>query len=470
MPSRGFSSLRGSAASLASPQSNDPAPGGPPSIAQSTPGPSTAPQPAYPDYMNENTSPGWDAAVAMASMLDNIPSLPLALAGPLSQVLDVISGMIDAVKAVREGKHGCEHLIFRVLKFLQSLVDESRGSSVPIVEGTPTAARLFALKRNVMAIRDDALRWSQLSLVKRYAKREEIKIEISRHGENLTDCFHTFVLTSLRASNLVDRVERIVFPNPSVPLATPEEARDLLALGLQDFFKRPAGEAVFEQIAGAVQQRLEQVGLQATSSGSQSPGTTVLRTGNDRHVSYLTSQIAELTSEVGNILPSLSLAPAIDSQFIQWKTHWSETGNPMQQLRGAISATLQLLNELQDIAKVKLDLARKMSDLSLNLHDLGLWEEADEIQTIVVELDRAGGDTLVLAISLNTHSVFLMALGHHEEALKACEEAVNICRASGSDQVDVPRLRSPADLFTISPRVSRNLAVMKRHSGQMRSQ
>jgi hypothetical protein len=83
-----------------------------------------------------------------------------------------------------------------------------------------------------MAIRDDTLRWSQLSLLKRYAKREEIKIAISRHGENLTDCFYTFlvsesiytflhecadvileVLTSLRASNLVDRA-----------LATPEEA------------------------------------------------------------------------------------------------------------------------------------------------------------------------------------------------------------------------------------------------------
>jgi hypothetical protein len=149
MPSsRHFSRSRPTVSS-ASPQSNDPTPGPPPSIAQSTPGPSTTPQPAYPDYMNENTTPGWDAAVAMASMLDNIPTLPLVLAGPLSQVLDVISGMIDAVKAMREGKDGCEHLIFRVLRFLQSLVDESRGSSMPIVEGTPTAARLFALKRCV---------------------------------------------------------------------------------------------------------------------------------------------------------------------------------------------------------------------------------------------------------------------------------------------------------------------------------
>jgi hypothetical protein len=149
MPSRGFLSLRRPAASSASPQSNDPNPGGPPSIAQPTSGPSTAPQPAYPDYINENARPGWDAALSMASILDDIPNLPLALAGPLSQVLDVISGMIDAVKAMREGKDGCKHLIFRVLKFLQSLVDESRRSNVPIIEDTPTAARLFALKRFV---------------------------------------------------------------------------------------------------------------------------------------------------------------------------------------------------------------------------------------------------------------------------------------------------------------------------------
>jgi hypothetical protein len=150
MPSRRFLSRRRPAVSSASPRSNDPTPRGPISVTRpTTPGPPTAPQPEYPDYINENVSRGWDAAVAMASMLDDLPNLPLALAGPLSQVLDVVSGMIDAVKAMRDGKDGCRHLVFRVLKFLQALVDESRGSDAPIVDGTPTATRLFALKRCV---------------------------------------------------------------------------------------------------------------------------------------------------------------------------------------------------------------------------------------------------------------------------------------------------------------------------------
>ncbi|KAF9514633.1 hypothetical protein BS47DRAFT_867632 [Hydnum rufescens UP504] len=157
---------------------------GPISIAQPTaPGPPTPAQAAYPDYMNDNASPGWDSALAMASILDDLPNLPLALAGPLSQVLDVVSGMIDAVKAMREGKDGCRHLVFRVLKFLQALMDESRGSNVPIVEGTRTAARLFALKRNLMSIRDDALQWSRFNVLDSYVKRDKIKTGISRHGE-----------------------------------------------------------------------------------------------------------------------------------------------------------------------------------------------------------------------------------------------------------------------------------------------
>ncbi|KAF9514637.1 hypothetical protein BS47DRAFT_868017 [Hydnum rufescens UP504] len=81
MPSRGFLSLRRPTVSSASPQSNHPNPGGSPSIAQPTRGPSTTPPPAYPDYINETARPGWDAALSMASMLDDIPSLPLALAG-----------------------------------------------------------------------------------------------------------------------------------------------------------------------------------------------------------------------------------------------------------------------------------------------------------------------------------------------------------------------------------------------------
>ncbi|KAF9515759.1 hypothetical protein BS47DRAFT_1360837 [Hydnum rufescens UP504] len=106
----------------------------------------------YPDYINSHSSaPGWDAAVAMGSILDDIPALPLSIAAPLGQVVDVVSEIIRTIKLMRQNRNDCAHLINRVVKFLESLVDDLRTSSVPILDGTPTAARLFALRRCMLA-------------------------------------------------------------------------------------------------------------------------------------------------------------------------------------------------------------------------------------------------------------------------------------------------------------------------------
>ncbi|KAF9514634.1 hypothetical protein BS47DRAFT_867759 [Hydnum rufescens UP504] len=143
------------------------------------------------------------------------------------------------------------------------------GGNMPIVEGTPTATRLFTLKRNLMAIRDDALRWSRFNVLDSLVKRDKIKTGISRHGENLTDCFNTFqILTSLRAiqsrgQSRDDCISRFIRWCPWQPL---KRLVTRLFWDSTVFFERPAGQAVFEQIAVAVQGRLEQVGLQATST------------------------------------------------------------------------------------------------------------------------------------------------------------------------------------------------------------
>jgi hypothetical protein len=172
----------------------------------------SASQSVYPDYLNDIAGPGWDAALAVASIMEDIHAVPLALINPLTQVLDVVSGIRDAVKKMRDGKDGCTHLIFRVLKFLHSLVDGLKGRNIP--DSTPTASSLFTLRRyviqiprtfsilkynsflyghsNLMAIHADATRWSHLHLVKRYVQRDKIMTAISRHGDNLTDCLHTF--------------------------------------------------------------------------------------------------------------------------------------------------------------------------------------------------------------------------------------------------------------------------------------
>jgi hypothetical protein len=118
------------------------------SIVQHTfPGPPVVPQPVHLHYLHETAGPGWDVALAVTSVLEDIPDIPLLLATPLNQVLDVVSRIRDAVKSMRDGQDECTHLLFRVLKFLQFLVDGLKGRNIP--DSTPTASSLFALKRYV---------------------------------------------------------------------------------------------------------------------------------------------------------------------------------------------------------------------------------------------------------------------------------------------------------------------------------
>jgi hypothetical protein len=168
------------------------------------------PQPSYPDYINESASPGWDAALVMSSLMRDMPALPRTLSGPLTQVFDVVGEVMEAVKTMRDGRDGCTQLIVRVTKFLGSFVGGLKGSN--ILDNTAIASSLFFLRRyasqfpciistmkytsfacrNLMAIFADAKRWSSLNLWSRYVQRDQIMTAISRHGENLTDCFHAF--------------------------------------------------------------------------------------------------------------------------------------------------------------------------------------------------------------------------------------------------------------------------------------
>ncbi|KAF9507392.1 hypothetical protein BS47DRAFT_312788 [Hydnum rufescens UP504] len=374
--------------------SNDSSPNRPSTSAYVNP--PTTPQQSYPDYLNENAGPGWDAALVMSSLIRDIPALPLALSGPLTQVFDVVGEVIEAVKTMRDGRDGCTQLIVRVMKFLESFVGGLKGSNIP--DNMAVASSLFILRRNLMAICADAKRWSSLNVLSRYVQRNQIMTAISRHGENLTDCFHAFqivTLTSITASNPVDRVGTIASPGPSVParplLASENTPASIVLEGLRNLFELPAGQAVFEQIGVAVQGRLEEIGLRATSTalGSRDAGMTGLQTGHDCHASYLTSQISELTAEVRGVLPHISVRTDVEAQAVRWKTHQQPTGDPTRQLRETVTATLELLNELHDVREVQLDLAmlaRKMNDLSRNLHDLGLWGEAFEVQTMAVVL------------------------------------------------------------------------------------
>ncbi|KAF9502777.1 hypothetical protein BS47DRAFT_1019559, partial [Hydnum rufescens UP504] len=148
--------------------------------------PPSTPQQSYPDYLNENASPGWDAALVLSSIIRDMPALPRALSGPLTQVFDVVAEVIEEVKTMRNGRDGCTQLIVRVTKFLESFVDGLKGSN--ILDNTTIASSLFILRRNLMAICADAKRWSSLNLWRSYIQRDQIISAISRHEQNLTDC------------------------------------------------------------------------------------------------------------------------------------------------------------------------------------------------------------------------------------------------------------------------------------------
>jgi hypothetical protein len=151
-------------------------------------------------------------------MLTNIPALPLALVGPLTQVVDVVSSTVDAVKLMRANKEECAHLVSRIARFLRSLIDNLRANKVSFAGDAPTAAHLIALKRymspcprmysaltnlfhsNLMAIRDDVEQWSHLSVLDSLMRRERIKVAISRHGENVNDCIQIFQVSECELS------------------------------------------------------------------------------------------------------------------------------------------------------------------------------------------------------------------------------------------------------------------------------
>jgi hypothetical protein len=116
---------------------------------------------------------------------------------------------------MRQNKEECAHLVSRVVRFLQSLIDSTRASDVSFGDGTPTAASLNALKRyifrrrstssalrvlsggsNLMAFRNDTEQWSRLTIWDSVVKRERIRAAILMHRDNLTDCFNALQVSA----------------------------------------------------------------------------------------------------------------------------------------------------------------------------------------------------------------------------------------------------------------------------------
>ncbi|KAF9505083.1 hypothetical protein BS47DRAFT_1400732 [Hydnum rufescens UP504] len=427
MSSRRLFSPRRPSVQSSLPPSNDSSPNGG-STSTVRPTIATAPQPVYPDYLNDTTGRGWDAPLVISSMIRDIPALPLALSGPLTRVFDVLAEVIEAVKTMQDGRDRCTQLLVRVTRFLETLVDGLKGKNM---NDTKIASSLRILTRNLMAIHADATQWSRLNLVKRYLQRDQITNAIAIHGENLTDCLHTFqIVTLMTVSNPPDRVEGIAFPGPPVsarPLAGSEKSvGSIVAAGLHDFFERPAGHAMFEHIGASLQGRLEEMGLPATSIKANEEALVICR-----------SLVA--------VRPGV-FRPGLAHSLNNLSIRLSELSGHEEALKAneeAVGIHRSLATDQPEVFRPYL--AWSLDNLSDHLSKFGRHEEAVKANEEVLGIRRslAADQPKVygpgLAHSLNNLSIHLSEFSHHEEAIKANEEAVGIYRSLAADQPEVFR-------------------------------
>jgi hypothetical protein len=107
---------------------------------------SIAPRPSgYTDYTNVNIADQiLTGSLTIITLFKQVANL-IPHAGPLSQVLGATKELIGVINEMGDNKDDCEHLVERVLLFIKSLVEELSQMNVPLQDGTPTAARLYAL-------------------------------------------------------------------------------------------------------------------------------------------------------------------------------------------------------------------------------------------------------------------------------------------------------------------------------------
>lgn len=85
-----------------------------------------------------------DGSLTIVTLFKEIAGL-IPHAGPLAQVLGVTKELIIIVNEMRDNRDGCVDLVERILRFVRHLAEELVRMNIPVQEGTPTAARLYAL-------------------------------------------------------------------------------------------------------------------------------------------------------------------------------------------------------------------------------------------------------------------------------------------------------------------------------------
>jgi hypothetical protein len=102
-------------------------------------------QSRYADYTKEdNVGRILTGSLTIVTLFKEIANL-VPNAGPLCQVLGATKELISVINEMQCNREDCEHLVERILLFVKSFVEELARMNVPLQDGTPTAARLYAL-------------------------------------------------------------------------------------------------------------------------------------------------------------------------------------------------------------------------------------------------------------------------------------------------------------------------------------
>lgn len=100
---------------------------------------------SYTDYTRMDLSDHViSGSLTIVTLFKDVSAL-IPHAGPLTQVMGVTKELISVINEMKDNKDGCEYLVERVLLFVKNLIEEMTRMNVPLRDGTPTAARVYAL-------------------------------------------------------------------------------------------------------------------------------------------------------------------------------------------------------------------------------------------------------------------------------------------------------------------------------------
>jgi hypothetical protein len=100
--------------------------------------------PDYADYTDGEAGRILGGVLTIVELFQTVTNF-IPHAGPLPQILCVTKELITAINQMQDNKDDCKHLVERIICYMKNIIEELTRMNVPLVAGTPTAARLYVL-------------------------------------------------------------------------------------------------------------------------------------------------------------------------------------------------------------------------------------------------------------------------------------------------------------------------------------